>query len=526
MSHNKNTICILTSGKGTRMGPLGQKLAKALHPINGKAIISHIIDRFPADSSYVISLGFLGYQVRSYLSMAHSGLDFTFVEVDNFDGEGSGPGYSLLCCDEHLQRPFYFVSCDTLWTNEIDWNDKDNWLGVSAISEVESIKYCNLKLKDNTVVDIADKVRVSPESYGAFVGLCHIYDFGVFWNALQEETLVDGEHQISNGLRGLLKAKNVRSMHVDWMDVGDEAKYKLALSQYENYDFSKTDESLYIVNNKVIKFFYDNEIASRRVKKALLNSKVFPNIDSHSDQFYSYSFLDGDTLYKKNNNRIFRDLLSWLSSLVWLSYPVEQKVMEDACNSFYKKKTMQRLSLLDEKYPNLNEQIPVNGTILPTLSVIVELIPWEKLSKGVPVFMHGDLQFDNILYNEKTDDFKLLDWRQDFAGHVEFGDIYYDLAKLYGGIILNYDLIKLNFFDYHENDEEIYFDFVQRYQTTTYINILENFITSNGYDLDKVKTLVGIIYLNMSPLHHAPFDKLLFHLGKSVLAKELSIDKQ
>ena len=25
----------------------------------------------------------------------------------------------------------------------------------------------------------------------------------------------------------------------------------------------------------------------------------------------------------------------------------------------------------------------------------------------------------------------LLDWRQDFGGKIEYGDIYYDLAKLY-----------------------------------------------------------------------------------------------
>ena len=41
MKINK-TVCILTSGKGTRMGSLGLKLAKALHPMGGKAIISHI----------------------------------------------------------------------------------------------------------------------------------------------------------------------------------------------------------------------------------------------------------------------------------------------------------------------------------------------------------------------------------------------------------------------------------------------------------------------------------------------------
>jgi len=39
------TVCILTAGKGTRMGALGLKLNKALHPIGGKAIISRITEK-------------------------------------------------------------------------------------------------------------------------------------------------------------------------------------------------------------------------------------------------------------------------------------------------------------------------------------------------------------------------------------------------------------------------------------------------------------------------------------------------
>jgi NDP-sugar pyrophosphorylase family protein len=68
---SNNTVCILASGKGTRMGPLGLKLAKALHPIGGKAIISRIIEKFPIETEFLVSLGFHGEQVKQYLSLAH-----------------------------------------------------------------------------------------------------------------------------------------------------------------------------------------------------------------------------------------------------------------------------------------------------------------------------------------------------------------------------------------------------------------------------------------------------------------------
>ena len=43
----------------------------------------------------------------------------------------------------------------------------------------------------------------------------------------------------------------------------------------------------------------------------------------------------------------------------------------------------------------------------------------------------------------------------------------------------------------------------------------------NNFDINKIKIIVGLIYLNMSPLHQEPFDKLLFCLSKEFLLKGL-----
>src|SRR5688572_17427119 len=118
----KPTVCLLTAGLGTRLGEFGRYLNKALLPLDKQAIISQIIRRFPAEAEFVIGLGHLGDQVQTYLEMAHPDTDFKFVRIENYAGPGSGPGLSLLTCKEHLQKPFHFVSCDTLWDDEFDWN--------------------------------------------------------------------------------------------------------------------------------------------------------------------------------------------------------------------------------------------------------------------------------------------------------------------------------------------------------------------------------------------------------------------
>jgi len=49
----------------------------------------------------------------------------------------------------------------------------------------------------------------------------------------------------------------------------------------------------------------------------------------------------------------------------------------------------------------------------------------------------------------------------------------------------------------------------------------EQFLLDNGFDLKKVKVLVALIFLNMAPLHHSPFDMLLYSLGRSMLTRTL-----
>jgi thiamine kinase-like enzyme len=163
----------------------------------------------------------------------------------------------------------------------------------------------------------------------------------------------------------------------------------------------------------------------------------------------------------------------------------------------------------------------VNGIELQPVEDILNAIPWDIICKGNPSFFHGDFHFDHILFDSKRETFRLLDWRQDFGGYAEFGDTYYDLAKFCGGLRLNYDYIKEGRFTYSESGDDVVFTFDRRQEGDVYEERFHSFIEEQGYSLEIVKLLVPIIFLNMAPLHHYPFDKLLFALGCSTLQREL-----
>ena len=191
--------------------------------------------------------------------------------------------------------------------------------------------------------------------------------------------------------------------------------------------------------------------------------------------------------------------------------------MKDACHDFYHKKTLKRISLFNQNNPKYNEPKFVNKEEIPSVSELLKKIPWKEIDDGIPCLIHGDLQFQNILYNPQKEKFLLIDWRQDFAGHTNFGDLYYDLAKLYGGIKMNYDYIMKDLYHFEQNNQDAHVNFNNWENDSEYEKQLEDFIERKGFELKKVKLLTGLIYLNMAALHHEPFNFALMANGRKII---------
>lgn len=510
-------VCILTAGRGTRLGEYSQAINKALLPLEGKAIISHIINKFPTDSGFIIAVGYKAEQVKNYLQIVHPLHKFNFVNVENFDGPGSGPGLSVLACKNHLNSPFYFISCDTLWSEDIKSFPTDvNWIAVEDVSPEATINYCNVVSKASKVIEIQDKTIIQNKTSSAFSGLAFIYNSDDFWKGLETVNSSGNEKQVSDGLLSLMNKDSLYVQKINWTDVGTKEKYINQVKKSENYDFSKTNEFFYAVDGRIIKFFQDESIAERRVKKSRLNSAVFPVVKEHRGGFYSYDYQSGETLYKFADPKLFNLLIQWLDQNLWMKRNIASEVMYNMCQDFYQKKTYDRLIQYEKKYPQHNI-LTINNLCTPSVRQLLDSINWQALFKGEAYFIHGDLQPDNIIFNKSTNNFTLLDWRQDFAGEIDYGDIYYDFAKLWAGLYLNYDQIKQNKFSYNERATSCEFYFPSHSCAQEAQIILEDFVKLKNFDVQKVKLLVGLIYLNMSPLHHYPFDKMLHALGRQML---------
>lgn len=489
------TVCLLAAGLGTRMGKYSGVINKTMLPINNKAIISHIVEQFPLDTKFVVALGFKGVDVKSYLKVAHPKNDFQFVEVDNFQGGGSGPGYSVSCCKPYLKKEFLLIACDALYENLNDIPLWTNFMGVSNIDPEETPAYCNVKADDNdNIILIKDKVKCDYTL--AATGVWAIKDTNKFWEDLQTSELSTGF------LRMQFKA-----FRMGWIDLGTFKKYRDYVDASVGYDFSKPEETLYFVGNRVIKWFKNETSAFNRVRRSMW-IRDLPITEGIGRHIIYHDYVPGKTFNEYADVKLLDKLATYMRENIWRT-PSKVTLSVEDMRTFYMDKTMERIAMFETKYPKFSPT-SVNGVPVPAdIYKALMKIDWLSICTKDLEFrsrhIHGDLQFDNIIYDEKLDKITLIDWRQDFAGLTDVGDVYYDMAKLIAGSTINYASIKAGEFTYSEDYGTIKFEVKSHISYTTEM-------VRKAFNIDNpiIDQMVTLVFLNMAPLHNPPFDKILY----------------
>lgn len=186
MSDFKYKVLITTSGTGSRLQHITKNKNKALVEINDQPAIYYVLKAYPKEITLVITLGYLGNQVKEFLLREFTDRKFEFVWVDNYDGPGSSLGYSLLCAKDNLQCPFVFHACDTIVIDKVPKPDR-NWIAgyVTDWSKSDLLldQYRTHSIKDNKIISLNDKGAGPFDSI--HIGLDGVYDYKKFWDILE-----------------------------------------------------------------------------------------------------------------------------------------------------------------------------------------------------------------------------------------------------------------------------------------------------------------------------------------------------
>lgn len=500
------TVLILAAGYGRRMGPFSRMVNKGLIPYDNKPLISHIIEKFDksGDVKFVIACGHMGQQVKDYVSAVHTDKQVVYVDIPDYAEGNTGPATTIQQCAKYINGPFFWLACDTLFDFDIGNHLDHSWIGVHPVDSNIAQDYCWVEREGETIINIKNK-QTSVNAVDAFIGLMYCVNDD-YINNLKECNAKEAYEGFKDNLK--LQAHTVRG----WRDFGTYEKWMELSKDLEEISFPKPNELFYKDNNKIIKFTTDSVLTDNKANRALLNPECMPNDIRRSGQFLVYDYVEGDIIYHQLTPELMDKLLAWSDEKLWKRkwFPNTK----DICRDFYHKKTQDRLAQFRVKYSNWSEPCMVNGVAVKPIDYYLNKIDWDWLCESTEcAFIHGDYQFENIIYNPADDKFTCIDWRTDFGGS-SYGDLYYDLAKMLGGIILDYQAVKADKLEYTEVADTATLNDCGIPDYENYVGILANFCVSKGLDWEKVRLLVPIIYLNMSPLHEAPFDKYLFALSQ------------
>lgn len=500
LSMSEFSVIIPTVGLGSRMGKLTEFLNKSLLPYKNKPVLAHIIDQFPNDTKFIIPVGYKDQQVIDFCTLAYPSKNIKFVYISNFTESFTGPGYTIKQCLDYIDSSFYYIPCDSYYEQKLVCCDTDTYF-VKKVDQQHNYHYTTFKLENDRITDIQFK-KHTDQSYVAFTGVMYIKDVSDFKKRLTDCVSPEIIYTIKN---------NSKVVYLDsWVDFGNLESYYQACQIDHKFDFSKPDEVTYFCNNKILKIWKDNDIARKKFQKTINNLDVYPNNVKYINDWLSYEYYDGATLYAKHNTEIFNKFLNWLENEVWIR---SDKNIDESCKIFYKDKTLNRI----QKYLNSKTDTKIinyiNGVPVKPYTYYLENINWDLLIKdNIPSNIHGDLQFDNVIVSD-TNTFKAIDWRHEFGNHVDVGDLYYDFAKLYGGLIIDYSQIKNNQFSIEYDNDSVFLKIPNIVNNDDYVNLLFNHIQNKKYNEIKVKLLVPIIFWNMAPLHAKPFDDFLWYYG-------------
>jgi choline kinase len=517
-------VLITTSGIGSRLGDFTNHTNKSLVKVGDRLALSRIIENYPREVTFVVTLGHFGNQVKDFLHVAHPDRNFEFVTVPKYEGPGSSLGYSMLCASEHLQEPFIFHASDTLLLGEeLIQVPKGNWVAGSKGNSAS--QYASLDVTSGMVMNFHNKGMMQFDFL--HIGLIAISEYLDFWNTLNEIYFQDQNNNFLNDLEvlTLMRSRNHQFKFVEvtnWIDMGNTESLLAARKQVgEKFQvLEKIDESISFLENSVIKFFSDETVALNRVSRAEHLENLVPKITSSRGNFYRYDFIDGILASYRTTPKKVYDLLAWANANLWRrTTTIPHNSFSDICRFFYKDKTFSRINSFLEKTKFNESNYSINNSCIPNIFKLLESVDFGWISDGIQSQFHGDFILDNIIESESG--FKLIDWRQDFGGTILVGDLYYDLAKFNHSLVINHEVVNKNYFVVEIQEGNVYCEIYRKHDLVESSKVLKNFLAENDFDYKKVQVLTSLIWLNMAPLHNPPLDLFLFNFGKLSLWRAL-----
>jgi glucose-1-phosphate thymidylyltransferase len=178
-------IIIPVAGIGSKLRPHTHTQPKALVPVAGKPILSHIVDHLieAGFSDFIFIIGYLGDKIEDYVNSKYPRLKSSFIVQE--PREGTGQAVHLAKAKITAEEEILIVLGDTIIDYDLKSivNQPDSLLGVKKVDDPRNFGVVELD-SNGLIVKVAEKPLI-PKSNLAVVGIYFIRQAGKLFEALE-----------------------------------------------------------------------------------------------------------------------------------------------------------------------------------------------------------------------------------------------------------------------------------------------------------------------------------------------------
>ncbi len=222
-------IIIPVAGIGSKLRPHTHTQPKALVPVAGKPILSHIVDHLVANgfNDFIFVIGYLGDKIEDYIKSKYPALKATFVVQEPREGTGHAVWLTRSFIDDNDE--LLIVLGDTIIDFDLSslLKQPNSMLGVKRVEDPRQFGVAETD-EHGFIVRLSEKPSI-PKSNFALVGIYYIKHSGRLMDALshiiKNDMRHNGEFHLTNGIQRMVaQGEQIGTFHVgNWFDCGGKS---------------------------------------------------------------------------------------------------------------------------------------------------------------------------------------------------------------------------------------------------------------------------------------------------------------
>lgn len=365
--------------------------------------------------------------------------------------------------------------------NNLDTKNKEVLVGYYTFSDTKTLLDCCIKSRlllkkeiSTAIIEYQKKYKLKLKLVNDWIDLGH----------------TSGLIKVKNKL---FNARDFNSIQVN-TDIGILTKKSIKIQKLEDeaFWFNTIPDDLKILSPRFISFSKNKDYAEL------------------SQELYGYPTLQELYLSGEVNLEDWSCIIEKLFNLHKNFEKYTIKNQTNSLNWLYYNKTFERIEQAKEQNDYwkklFDKEIEyINGKEFKGLKLLEKDL--KNKAKNISnidnlTIMHGDFCFSNILFDSSNYIFKLIDPRGRLDNNATiYGDNRYDIAKLRHSICGLYDFIVHKMFKLNETNSGFEYKILLTKDYSVLEKIFDDFAEKNGFIVNDIKFIEGLLFLSMIPLH-------------------------